>query len=1118
MSTASTFLLPALQFVFATTNNVIVPLHVIESGKLPPTETLSKLFWAPDVESLRDEFLSVKELGPAAADEWQKGLSTRGSKQRAEVAKWQKYDESGGVSNMRTLLHHKHKETKAAPQGNAAPPPVGSLTQTVRTEAPTAVDTIQPPPREETTTADAVHPTLDGGKTKEEIDAEWDEIQGPVRRNILKYADEAITGDWDDGEKVTKDNAPSFAADVLLHVRKRFYMEVEKEAKAARAAGQQPAIDPPQGPFTQKLSLENMKYVFDVKVKPTTGNLRKELFLCNDCDYNGKFFGFEGVIQHFAAKHTAALSVGNIVVHWRAEWPEHPPFKASPRPPKTKAQPTLPAKPLGSRSAKIASARPSLGPSPASHGSSPGHLHEPANIPPAQPVQHLPLHSGHGLGSGMAAAPYGGPQYIPGLPHVPQSSAVPFPQNGAYPPSGPQGFSPLPQSQHGLQPQAEPEAYQEYSEMSHRYGGFNQANPSAFPGAYDMPLVGSHTAAADRSVVGSAGFPTAMIHAAPEAPAELSSTDAGETEAKLNEIAIQSDALWRATENMSRLPATVRRHTVHFHLNIMYKKRFNESVPIRLFAKALTTREEMRPMRTGNLRLPCKACQLSLGREWGDTIRRDVHLIPDLVKHFADTHVSYQQNGELSHISRDWLTDMLLLPTPKALSSMAGKQGKKFPLLFAAFQGMSRRDNGGAATSRKIKYKDRLRRISPQLGMKTRSMHIAEDTRHGTEVQEPAQAVHEPGKATETRRPNYKPQQKESSVVIKREESEGPVFSRPGRAPKRPNPATVAATEANEKDILGALEMHLNHRPAQHSTAPRDDRLRPVHRELHEPDYEKQAEGYPRDRVVSFDHRYQIREVEVRAQPQADRMAPEVAMRSEARIPHDAPFQPRATQYRERSPLPARPSIGELAPGYAAWRDELDVVYDCDRRGQQPQQPPPPLQHYARGPVHHEYHNRYAEQAAGVEYEPYEAYEVVRVVHPEGDYLVRRPVRREVVELAESQPSRQYYRQAAAPVYGETERRPVGRQGYEQEYYAGPAGYVGARPAPAHEAYEALPYSRSERPRERTMAPASAVRSNAPHNEAYYEEYDPRDPAAIAGPSQTQPTPREESGHQQRYQ
>ncbi|KAF5583782.1 hypothetical protein FPCIR_8887 [Fusarium pseudocircinatum] len=167
---------------------------------------------------------------------------------------------------------------------------------------------------------------------REVTDQEWDDIQGPVRARISEYADEIIEG-WNNGAKVKRKNCPQYAADVLLYVRKRFYAEVTKDTAATIAAGKKPIVEPPEGPWTQRLTLENMKWVFDVKIKPRTEPMRKELFLCNSClGVNGvlKFFGFEGVLQHYAAKHTVALSLGNIVVHWRAEWPEVPPFSPDP--------------------------------------------------------------------------------------------------------------------------------------------------------------------------------------------------------------------------------------------------------------------------------------------------------------------------------------------------------------------------------------------------------------------------------------------------------------------------------------------------------------------------------------------------------------------------------------------------------------------------------------------------------------------------------------------------------------------------------------------------------------------------------------------------------------------
>ncbi|TDZ46095.1 hypothetical protein CTRI78_v009044 [Colletotrichum trifolii] len=162
------------------------------------------------------------------------------------------------------------------------------------------------------------------GNSKVVTDAEWDDIQGPVRASMAKYADEIIRNSWKKGRRVNKENSARFAADILLHVRNRFYTDVARDTAAAVAEGRQPHIDPAEGPFTQKLTLENMKWVFDMKVKSHTERHRKELFLCNGCD-SSRYYGFEGVIQHYAAKHTKSLSLGNVVS--RGQW--LPPARAS---------------------------------------------------------------------------------------------------------------------------------------------------------------------------------------------------------------------------------------------------------------------------------------------------------------------------------------------------------------------------------------------------------------------------------------------------------------------------------------------------------------------------------------------------------------------------------------------------------------------------------------------------------------------------------------------------------------------------------------------------------------------------------------------------------------------
>jgi hypothetical protein len=222
------------------------------------------------------------------------------------------------------------------------------------------------------TDASAVHDKsrVDGMQTKsdsKDLDREWEDIEAPLRARIGGYADEIIRDGWNGGERIYYENAPLFAAEVLIYVRKRFYSDAAKDEATLRATGHNPELDTPKGPYTQRLVLENMKWVFDTKIKPYTEPWRKKLFLCNVCEVNGslEYYGFEGVVQHHAAKHRATVegSFGSAVVNWKSEWPEYPPFKpdaltvtgepthtaafrqASPPPPKTTPKTVIKALP-----------------------------------------------------------------------------------------------------------------------------------------------------------------------------------------------------------------------------------------------------------------------------------------------------------------------------------------------------------------------------------------------------------------------------------------------------------------------------------------------------------------------------------------------------------------------------------------------------------------------------------------------------------------------------------------------------------------------------------------------------------------------------------------------------
>ncbi|KZL65077.1 F-box domain containing protein, partial [Colletotrichum tofieldiae] len=386
------------------------------------------------------------------------------------------------------------------------------------------------------------------GSIKEVTDKDWDDIQGPVRTRMSKYADEIIHSSWGRGRKVNKENSPRFAAEVLLSVRARFYADVAQDAAAAIAAGQQPVADPPAGPFTQKLTLENMKWVFDMKIKHHTESYRKELFLCNGCDSN-RFYGFEGVIQHYAAKHTKALSLGNVVVHWRAQWPEQPPFKPSARPAKHSQQNTshVPQN-------HVAQGNPSY--------SAYNALYFSGNMPPAPPYHFFSGHAPPSSYPSQHADPY-----LPPPPHLMDSVIPPVP----YTVSGygtndvsqtylavPTGFGPYP-SPHGP-PECPPDT-----------------TGPPYPGQphHAAPIQGSHQP------------PYMAAERVPLSPSY---------HAQMEDLARSARDLWNALSSVRDLPGPLRVYVTIHHVVKRFRSRFSDAPSLRMFNDGLSNNKEMRPL------------------------------------------------------------------------------------------------------------------------------------------------------------------------------------------------------------------------------------------------------------------------------------------------------------------------------------------------------------------------------------------------------------------------------------------------------------------------------------------------------------------------------------------
>ena len=169
---------------------------------------------------------------------------------------------------------------------------------------------------------------------KEVYDKEYELAQEPLRKKLGEYADYYIKLNWSEGRHLDKNDSPLFAVGVMNVIRERYLED--------KQAGLLPRLESPfkvesnrNSPVPEPfLSLDNMKWVYDNKIRPLTDPHRRELFICAACaeERKPKWFAFEGLIQHYGAKHArGAFSKGNIVVHWQtAEWPEDSPFLQDP--------------------------------------------------------------------------------------------------------------------------------------------------------------------------------------------------------------------------------------------------------------------------------------------------------------------------------------------------------------------------------------------------------------------------------------------------------------------------------------------------------------------------------------------------------------------------------------------------------------------------------------------------------------------------------------------------------------------------------------------------------------------------------------------------------------------
>ncbi|KAF1934886.1 hypothetical protein EJ02DRAFT_439596 [Clathrospora elynae] len=717
---AASALRPALPFALLTNDQHYVTTSTLQSSTIPAAVEIAKFYLKKHVEEITQDLDEALSHGPAAAEEWLKGLEARGKKRMRVAENWERWevkyqsmeehnDARRTASTTSSLAATPHKEPFKSPPRRTpspvihAPVPATPLSQHPQARPPTAppqpftpsgqrnlhdaneakanrktdierrCQEMKPPiapnilrhmdsfkaaiqisqPMNDyawsmlqprllaqlaaaqqaeadhvsraallpTRTADRRHPEANSKETREVMDREWEESQRPIRDRLEAIADDFINQDWDHGNAVTYENSPKFAADLLAYVRRTFYAEREEQNKGASSntADTRP-----------KLVLDNMKWVYDNKIKTLTEQFRKDIFLChgNGCEHNNKFYGFEGVTQHYGAKHTAAFSLGNVVVAWReAEWPEETPFHPDPISVKHAQQ------------AHHASASTT-----GFGGYFGGYSRAGTSTPHMQP--HLPQASPRPYNYGVQyngpfPPPQGPPGTIPGF-EYPQPYATPV-DTYAHQAMGPPGYGP---------------------QLAHAFMTSPAMLNTAVGPPPTMPPPGQ-------------GFPETVPNGTEDAGHSTSSFDK-----QVSTVIDMTQDIWKRTSGIKDMPNSLRIYVLLHRVISKFHVEFNHEPNLDHFIDALSNHEMPKPLKNAP-GLSCKACQIGSSHQlagvyYSRSEERRTYTGLSLLSHFKAQHMPFQQSVPshgLSAAPLDWKEDMIELPSERFISGLIHAPG-----------------------------------------------------------------------------------------------------------------------------------------------------------------------------------------------------------------------------------------------------------------------------------------------------------------------------------------------------------------------------------------------------------------------------------------------------------
>lgn len=520
--------------------------------------------------------------------------------------------------------------------------------------------------------------------TRDAQEKEWEDKLRPQRDRLSAIADSYIQQHWRGGQSVNSGNVARFAMSVFDHVRRVWYAEQQTSDQVSIMLGRQLPSDPPDGPFLRRLTLETMKWVYDHMVRPLTRDYGKEIFFCNGagCEFTNKHFAFEGVIQHYGAKHTNDYSRGNVIVHWQtADWPEDLPFYD-----------------------------PGSGPSRPHYGT-----------------------GGYSRGTTISPRVSSGPPYsVPSLTTSPLG-ATPRSVFGHGPFTPPVGSGYLPQllSQHsthqhpGLNPASQPPALlgSDPTDLSQFFQttAHHMADPVVAKAVTDRDaaeklssIIEQLTAKSAQSVGTAAGLlppeekKTSIM--------DLDVPDFAAFQDQQKYVAETARFAWARTNAIDGMPSNVRVFAVLQYTLLQFSQRFRTKLPVDTFATALMNNSGLESLKHAN-GLFCKQCTTDArGSTSPLTVVVDLWT---LTEHFQKVHAPKESGGHVDNASSSWAKEMIALPAPEIIPELLnapGMKDEKLVILADAFPGQLPRrmphsktvkDHTSARQGRKSKRNDR---------------------------------------------------------------------------------------------------------------------------------------------------------------------------------------------------------------------------------------------------------------------------------------------------------------------------------------------------------------------------------------------------------------------------